>query len=308
MRSELEVLHRATVGEEAIDELGHMNVRFYLEEALIATHALSERHGLSTEWCHDQGIVLELQEIYTRHYREQLLGARLAVAGGVLAIRPDGIRLYHELVNPSLGERAATFIHDLKLRDRKTRASRPLPEMVAESARAAVVDWPEHGRARTLDLDKAPPVVDLALAQERGLAMRSERFIDRNDCDEDGYFIASRYQDLCWGGQRLQGQYADSWLLDMEDGGKFGWATLESRGVWVERPRVGARIQSFGAEVALAPKTSFRHHWVFDLDRGVLLCVSSVVNLAFDVGARRAIEIPATVRKALEAQFHPDLR
>jgi hypothetical protein len=92
------------------------------------------------------------------------------------------------------------------------------------------------------------------------------------------------------------------------EGGKVGWATLESRGVVIELPRVGARIQSFGAEVELARKTSFRHHWVFDLDSGALLCSSSIVNLAFDIGARRAIEIPSAIREALEAQYHPDLR
>ncbi len=66
--------------------------------------------------------------------------------------------------------------------------------------------------------------------------------------------------------------------------------------------------ESFGAEVELARKTSFRHHWVFDLDRGVLLCTSSIVNLAFDIGERRAIEIPPAVRERLETQYHPDLR
>jgi acyl-CoA thioester hydrolase len=305
---ELEVLHEATVGEDEIDELGHMNVRFYLTKALRATDSLAERHGLSSAACDELGVVLELCDVYSRHYREQLVGARLAVRGGVLAVRSDGLRLYHELVNPARAELAATFVHELKLRDRNSRSARPLPEMVARSAGRALVEWPAHGRPRTLSLESAPPHLELAAARQRGLALRAERVVLPEECDPQGHFIASRYQDLVWGGEPIEPSRAGSWLHDLEDGRKFGWATLESRGILRELPRVGARIQAFGAEVALEAKTSFRHHWVFDLDSGALLCTSSILNLAFDIGARRPIEIPAAVRQMLEAVYHPDLR
>ena len=74
-----------------------------------------------------------------------------------------------------------------------------------------------------------------------------------------------------------------------------------------DAPRAGARIQSFSAEVAIAKKTSLRHSWVFDLERGALLCATAVLNLAFDIGARRGIEIPTALRAALEDEYHPDL-
>jgi hypothetical protein len=97
-------------------------------------------------------------------------------------------------------------------------------------------------------------------------------------------------------------------VFETESGGRFGWATLESRSILRELPRAGARIQSFGAEVELAQKTCCHHQWVFDLDRAALLCTTSIVNLAFDIGARRAIEIPPAVREMLAARYHPDLR
>ena len=88
----------------------------------------------------------------------------------------------------------------------------------------------------------------------------------------------------------------------------MGWATLESRGILHALPRGGTRIQSFGAEVALAGKTSYQHHWVYDLETEAIVCTSSIVNLAFDVTNRRAIEIPDFVRETLEGRYHPDLR
>ena len=83
---------------------------------------------------------------------------------------------------------------------------------------------------------------------------------------------------------------------------------LESRGLLHALPRVGARIQSFGAEVGLGEKTSYQHHWVYDLETEAIVCTSSIVNLAFDVTHRRAIAIPDFVRVTLEGRYHPDLR
>ena len=305
--AELEVLHEAVVGEDEIDELGHMNVRFYLVKALAGTRVLSDRVGLSVDECADLGCVLDLRDAYTRHKAEQMVGARLEVRGGVLDVRADGIRLYHDLVNPERGELAASFVHELVLCDRESRAPRPLPENVAERAGAGRVDWPEHGRPRTIDLEKAPPAPPLSLLRDRDLAMRKERVIGADECDADGSYVADRYQELFWAGEPARPRESESWLIELGNGSKMGWATLESRGVLHRLPRVGARIQSFGAEVELAAKTSYRHHWVFDVDSGDLLCTSSIVNLAFDIGARRAIEIPDHVRAGVEGIYHPDL-
>jgi acyl-CoA thioester hydrolase len=306
--TELRPLHEATVGPEEIDHLGHMNVRFYLEKALRATRALTDAYGLTPEACAGLGGVLELRDAFTRHYREQLEGAELQVVGGILGVEADGLRLYHELVNPAREERAATFVHQLKLLRREDRAPLPLPEMVAKRAGDARVAWPEHGRPRTLDLERVPPDLPLEVARERGLAMRKVRVIGAEECDAEGFFPAWRYQELFWGGEPVDPRRAGMPVYELEGGSRMGWATLESRGVLRALPRAGTRIQSFGAEVELARKTSCRHHWVFDVESGALLCTSSIVNLAFDIGARRAIEIPPAVRERLDAQFHPDLR
>jgi acyl-CoA thioesterase FadM len=305
---ELRCLHEARVREDEIDHLGHMNVRFYQEKAVAATHELAAGHGLSAEACRSLGGDLEVRDAFTRHYREQLAGAPLAVLGGVLAVRGDGLRIYHELVNTERDERAAVFVHELSLRSRDTGRSLVLPEMVAKSAGNVLVGWPEHGRPRTLDLERVPDTLTLDVARARKLAMRRERTVRPDECEDGGRFVPARYLELLWGGEPVDGREAGPLLIDLPDGGKLGWATLESRAVLRELPRAGARVQSFGAEVVLARKTSCRNHWVFDTDSGRLLCAHSVVNLAFDVVGRRAIEIPPDARSRLEAQYHPDLR
>jgi hypothetical protein len=139
-----------------------------------------------------------------------------------------------------------------------------------------------------------------------GLRSLHPRRISADECDADGDFVASRILDLFWAGDPAR-PGAGVPLLDAVHGRKFGWATLESRNVLFEVPRVGTRVQSFSAEVQLARKTSFRHLWVFDLERERLLALASLVNLAFDIEARRAIEIPQSIRAQIESEHHPDL-
>jgi hypothetical protein len=43
------------------------------------------------------------------------------------------------------------------------------------------------------------------------------------------------------------------------------------------------------------------------VDRGDVVAVTSMINLGFDVVARRSREIPPDVRQELEADHHPDL-
>ena len=74
--AELRTTHHLTVTEDMIDHLGHMNVRFYGQAALAASGVLApEAEG---------GIEVVPVDLYTRHFREQLLGAELEVRSLVL--------------------------------------------------------------------------------------------------------------------------------------------------------------------------------------------------------------------------------
>ena len=307
MTKDLQLLHEARVRPEEIDHLGHMNVRFYAEKALQGSRALVTQLGLSKERCAAEGTVLELRGAFTRHYREQLKGAELLVKGGVLDVHVDGLTLYLELLNPAREELAATFVQEMRLRDIRSRAPRPLPEMVAVEAAQAKVAWPEHGRPRTVDLSREPAELSLREARDRGIALRQVRELREDECTDEGFFPTIRYQELVWGGVPLSPQASFAPFETLPSGVKVGWAILESRGLIRRLPRAGDRIQSFSVEVEIGRKTSYRHSWVFDVDQGDLLCLSSTVDIAFDLDRRRSIDIPSETRARLEARCQPDL-
>jgi hypothetical protein len=82
---------------------------------------------------------------------------------------------------------------------------------------------------------------------------------------------------------------------------------METRMNFRRLPRVGDRIQSFSAVIGLRDKTSHRIMWAYDLEREDLLVTFEIVNLAFDVGRRAPMSIPARHRAIEEASMHEDL-
>ena len=290
------VTHRSTVTNEQIDHLGHMNVRFYGVNAQAGSQALAARLGIG------ETDDTSIPDTYTRHHREQLVGADLEVRSGVVSADPHALRLYHELRNPERDEIAATFVHRLVAGDR------PFPDEVVAAATALTIEIPEHGRTRSLDLDADPAASapDLNELVSRDLAMRQPREVSADECDDAGNYIVAMAPMLTWGGEPLKGQMGPM-LHDGPDGERMGWASMETRMVLARMPTRGDRIQAFGANLALGDKVSHRIQWAYDLDRRDLLCSFEVINLAFDTVGRRAMSIPPDIREQHERDFHPDL-
>ena len=84
-----------------------MNVRFYGVNAHAGTAAILDRLGIARD-------AAPVVDAYTRHRREQLLGAPLVVRSGVLDAGPTELRIYHELANEDSDELAATFVHRVR--------------------------------------------------------------------------------------------------------------------------------------------------------------------------------------------------
>lgn len=290
--TELRTTHRLTVTEEMIDHLGHMNVRYYGQAALVASDLLAT--GL------DGTDGVDPVDLYTRHFREQLLGAELEVRSLVLGGGGGALRLYHELRNRETDELAASFVHRLEAR----RGGEPV---TAWPAALPDADIPEAGRPRSIDLDADPIAVAPTFAEVRGdeaLALRHPRLVEESECAPDGTFDPGLSPLLVWGGTPLAGTDGPM-LHEGPNGEKIGWANMENRCALVRMPRVGDRIQSFGATVRVLEKNTHRVMWAYDVDRGDLLAVIEVVDLAFDTISRRAVPLPDARRRHVEARLRP---
>ncbi|MDZ7673780.1 MAG: thioesterase family protein [Acidimicrobiales bacterium] len=298
--SELRVTHTSEVTEDQIDHLGHMNVRYYAVNASCGTRALLDELG----WA---GGSYSVDDVYTRHHREQLVGTPLEVRSGVLAADADEVRLHHELRASDSGTLAATFIHGVRARDDQGRHA-SFPGELVEAATAGVVPQPAHAAARTISLDADPlavaPSIDTVL--DRGLAIRRPRLVAADECHDDGSYRTELAPLLTWGGKPIEGAPGGV-PHETSDGELMGWASMETRLVVSAWPRAGDRIQSFGAPIQVLDKVTHRIQWAFDLESGELLNAFEVVSMAFDIRARRPMAIPELFRRRELALLQPDL-
>jgi acyl-CoA thioester hydrolase len=296
--TELQTTHRTTVTEDMIDHLGHMNVRYYGVAARAASDAVVRELGGEGD------LDVHAVDIYTRHFREQLLGAELEVRSLVLSRGGGSLRLYHELRNTETEDLAASFVHRLDARHGGELVTGWPP-----AGGSGDTDIPEHGRPRSISLDTAPLATAPGLADVRAdtlLAMRLPRTIEADECRPDGSYDPSAAPFLLWGGEPLEGATGPT-LHAGPDGQLVGWATMENRMVINRLPRRGDRIQSFGAVVEIRDKTTHRVMWGYDLDRGDLLVAFEVIDVALDTVSRRAVSIPDELRGHAEARHRPQL-
>ncbi len=298
--SELTVTHRTTVTEDQIDHLGHMNVRFYGVAARAGSDAVTADLGAGDRR-------LDAVDLYTRHLREQMLGADLEVRSGVLGGAHGEVRLYHELRNVDTDDLAASFVHRLVVAAAGESGGDPAPwpdpALVAERA----TEIPERGRPRTIDLaldpTDNPPSLDQA--RDLGLAIRATRAIGADECRADGSYQLSFAPMLVWGGEPLH-TTTGATLIDGPNGEKVGLASMETRTLIQRMPRLGDQVQSFSATLAINDKTTHRILWAFDTEVGDLLLAFEVVDLAFDTVARRPMVLPDALRRQAEAVLHPE--
>jgi len=296
-----------------------MNVRFYMERAQRANNVLMESFGLTPAACKALGARLVQHDSYTRYHREQFKGSRLVVRGGVLSADRDGLSLYFEVANDEKQQIAATFIINASLFERATRRRLPLPDAAVARAAARLIEAPEHGRPRSVDL--GPPRLDVRfedlaerLADDHGdpMSRRMERVIEAADCDEFGFLADS--QDMMFGTLRMprpprEGEGEPHWgpmTFTSDEGHRFGWASMETRTVRVAQPRAGDTLCSIGAEIALHGKARHSRRWIFNTTTGELVSLNDNVSVALDLDARRSIQIPTKVRSQLERRHFPE--
>lgn len=299
--SELATTHESTVTEDQIDHLGHMNVRYYAENARAGTRALL---GDLPGWGRGPFVI---HDVYTRHHREQMLGTALVVRSAILGADTDGLVLHHELAARDSGVLAATFVHRVSPLDEGGERA-PLSARLIAVADDLAMPAPPYAAARTISLDAdivaSSPSLGDALA--RGLAVRRERLVTAEECDAEGRYNPAMAPMLVWGGEP-EGRDTGPWLEEMPGGELMGWASMETRIQTRRLPLLGERVQSFGATVAIHDKVTHRVHWCFDVDRRELVAAFEIVNMAFDTRARRPMSIPDTHRRRELAALQPDL-
>lgn len=138
--SDLVLTYRGVVYPWHCDQMGHMNVMWYVSKFDEGTWQLLGMIGVTPAYMerHQWGVAAVEQKL--TYQRELRAGDRVTVRSGILEIRGKVIRFYHEMRNDGTGEVAATALLTGVHMDTAQRKSCPFPDALIQQARALLVD------------------------------------------------------------------------------------------------------------------------------------------------------------------------
>jgi len=300
----MKIFYEGRVEPGHIDNLGHMNVRIYAMKAATATRSLMAALGVDKARLAESGAGLAIVDTHTRFYREQLEGAPLAVRGGSLEATPDAITLYLELFNQATGDLSATFRNVVTLQSRPDHRPVPFPTETVAGAESLKVDWPEHGRPRSISLDPITPRFTLAQMKDWGIPNRFRSVhLTPDDCDADGYLDLSLGRSIAFMSLPLRSErHAES----INTNG-VGIATVESRQVIFNAARGDEKLVSHSTCATLTDKFVEFHDWTFEAGTGTPAAMMITAGLGFNIEARKSAAFPPAMRAKLETLIRPEL-
>ncbi|MFN3511835.1 MAG: thioesterase family protein [Phenylobacterium sp.] len=297
---------RGGVNTWECDEMGHLNVRFWVAKALQGLVGLAREMGMPHAFAPDAEATLVLRDLHMRFLREARPGAALDMTGGVVSLDECEARLLLVIRHVS-GEPAATFQCVVAHATPRDLRAFPWPQRVRSRAEGLRVEVPPHAAARSIDLSPVAVAASLNRAEELGLMRIGLSAIGPGDLDAFG-----RMRPEIFIGQVSDGvaRLFDRPPPALKPGGsepRIGGAVLEYRAVFADWPRAGDAVEVRSGFAECAPKTRRVFHWMVDPVSGKPWVSSEAVVISFDLDARKVVELTPEAMAAFQARVAPGL-
>jgi len=292
------------------DEMGHMNVRFYVARAMEGLVGLADALGLEGAFRRNAQATFLLKDQHIRFLREARPRGALHMTAGVVAIGEDQARLLLLLVHSETGEISASF--QTVVSHVTTAEARAFPWSDRTRARAAelTVAVPPSAAPRSLILDGVQETMaSIAEADRLGLIRLGAGAIGGGDCDVFGRMrpelFIGRVSD---GVPRLAGVFrGDVVAGEAERPARLGGAVLEYRLLHWAWPRAGDRFEIRSGLAGVDARTQRMVHWMLDPVTGGAWGTSQAVAIALDLDARKIVPISPEAQARIACRITPGL-
>lgn len=297
--------YRGMVNSWEVDEMGHMNVRFYVQKSLQATaHFLAET-GLGPDYRREHQLGVRIMDHHIRFLKEARPGTPLTIMTGALGADGSGMLLYHEVRHGLTGDVCATLTGTVVLTEGLGDTPHTLPEEAAQKARSHACDLPDYAQARGIDVPGPTLIPNWGRADEMGLFEISKLEVRPNMLDPDGALSAEHFiGSVSDGIPNMISQFAVNRADSLRDG--VGGAALEYRLFYFRRLFAGELITVRSGLSDIGNKTFHHIHWMFDQNRQPVASVAAVA-VSFDLKERKAIPFSPEARAAFEKLLVPGL-
>lgn len=294
---------RGAVNAWACDELGHMNVRFYLAKASEAVANLAEAAGLNPVQRPDASATLIPRDIHIRFLAEAHPGAPLFIEGGLLAHDETTATALLVMRHAGDGRPAASFRIVMGHASPKNGRDFPWPRRFAARADSLHADLPEFAAPRGLSLVTGPTSASLARADTLRLAAIGCGRFGAPEMDGFGWlrpeFFLGRISDSV---VNFATAFPEEWAMHAErNGERLGSALLECHIRPHRWPRTGDGFVVRSGLKSAGPRVRNLVHWVLEPATGLPWWSMEGVAAPMDLDTRRMRDVPQHVQAKLAA-------
>ena len=297
--TDFSLVWRGSANTWECDEMGHMNVRFYLAKAGDALSVLAYQLGLGP--ANADGLILAAVDQHVRYQREVRAGTPLSAYAAITNVTADHLQVYLEIRRSIDHTISASFLTDLICVRALDRERQALPDAVIEAAKARMTNLPEHGAPKGLDLHSPRDGVDLESAKALGLAEIYLGSVQQAQVDAHGFMLPYHFTGFISDGVSNFFTASSPERARARAEGKVGGAALEYRFVYRKPARIGDIVTVRSGYMGATDKVQKFCHWILDLCTGDALATCEVVAVMFDLVARKIIPLPDDVRAEIEA-------
>lgn len=284
------------------DEMGHMNVRFWVAKAQEGLAGLAAELGMPRAYAANSEATLIVREQHIRFLREAHAGAALRMTGGVLELGESDARLLLVIRHPD-GQPAATFQIVVEHVTSGDLRPFPWPGRLRARAEALKMATPAFAAARSIDLSPVNSTASLERALELGLKRIGLGAIGPSECDVFGRMrpeiFIGRVSD---GVARLFGEHRPGpATTDGEAPLRIGGAVLEYRVLHLAWPEAGDRVELRSGFAGCDARTRRVIHWMVDPESGRAWASAEAVVVSFDLDKRKVVDISEEAQQAFRA-------
>ena len=295
---------RGGVNPWQCDQMGHLNVRFYVAHAMEGLAGLAASLGMERAFSPRATSTLVVGEHHIRFLREARAGDALHMTAGVLQLDAQDATVLQVLSHSRTGAPSAVF--HTRLIHAKASDAQPFgwPRAAQERAAAVMVETPAGLGPRSLQPGEAAPQASEAQADRLGLVRYAAGAFGPHECDAFGRIgpaqIMGRMGD---GAAQAIAATREAVGEAAPDSPPIGLAVVEYRLIYLDWPRVGDRFDvRSGLRLAEARKLGWTH-WMLDPATGRPWAIAIGVLVPFDLDARKTITLPDEALAILQGRL-----
>ena len=291
------------------DEMGHMNVRFYVTRATEGLAALAAQMGMPFAFAPHANATLLIREQHIRFLREAHAGASLHMVGGIISMSQTEAWLLQVIYHTDSGEPAATFQTRVAHVTARDAVAFDWPEATLKRAQALMVEVPAFAATRSLSLTEVKSQASLAKAEELDMMPIALGAIMPQDCDVFGRMRPEQFIGRVSDGigrlvMPLRQIVSDNAAIPL---GPIGGAVLEYRLIYLDWPMAGDRVAVRSGLQGADARTMRVMHWILDPETGKAWGTSEAVVITFDLEARKVVPITDEAKALLLERASPNL-